>query len=427
MDKDIKQNKVLWKFPWGYPEGFFIAFILLIVGFGIEYFSGGKGIATLSWNVNAIIGILFINVLITVNYYFRESNIVKFLSGIPASISAISVFTFVVLLMGLTPQFDDQVGEFARKLGLSHITSSWQYLLIQTYFLITLGFVTLKKAIPFEWKNFGFILNHAGVWITIVTASLGTGDLKRLHLKLDETQAVWHAFDGENNSYKLPFAMKLLDFNIEEYNPKIALVDNYLGSIVVDDRVSAFTIEKGITQKLLDFEISIEEYLPLSATLGQEFRIFTEKGAAPSSFIKVKNIVSNDTISGWISCGNFAIKRRSLKISDKYSLYMLSPVAKKYSSEIALYYHEFSETDTTNISDTILIEVNKPFKFGGWKMYQQSYDEYLGRWAETSVIEIVRDPWLPLVYFGIFLMIAGAIYIFWTGQKISLKEDKNES
>lgn len=424
MDKKIKQKKVLWKFPWGYPEGFFIAFFLMIIGFGIEYISGGKGIGTLSWKMNAIVGLLFLNILVTVYFFFGQSNIVKFLSSIPASISAISVFTFVVLLMGLTPQFDNEVSEFSRRLGLSHITSSWQYLIIQIYFLINLGFVTIKRIIPFQWKNLGFILNHAGVWITIVAASLGSGDLKRLHMQLDENKATWIARDEMNNAFQLPFAMKLLNFDIEEYNPKIALVDNISGKIVNENGVSAFTIEKGVTQKLLDFEISIDEYFPLSATLGDEFKVYTEKGAAPSAYIKVKNNVSNDTSSGWISSGSFAIEQRALPISEKYSLYMLSPEAKKYSSTINFTYQEFTDTDTIHVSDTIVIEVNKPFKYNGWKMYQVSYDEYLGKWSETSIIEIVSDPWLPIVYFGIFLMLAGAVYIFWTGQKISLKEEK---
>ena len=47
------------------------------------------------------------------------------------------------------------------------------------------------------------------------------------------------------------------------------------------------------------------------------------------------------------------------------------------------------------------IQVNHPITVNGWKIYQTSYDEKLGRWSETSIVELVLDPWLPMVYAGI--------------------------
>ena len=54
------------------------------------------------------------------------------------------------------------------------------------------------------------------------------------------------------------------------------------------------------------------------------------------------------------------------------------------------------------------IEVNRPMEIEGWKIYQLSYDETKGRWSDISVFELVRDPWLPVVYTGIIMMMAGA-------------------
>ena len=58
------------------------------------------------------------------------------------------------------------------------------------------------------------------------------------------------------------------------------------------------------------------------------------------------------------------------------------------------------------------IDVNKPLSIAGWKIYQLSYDETKGKWSRMSVFELVRDPWLPIVYTGILMMIAGAIGLF---------------
>ena len=65
--------------------------------------------------------------------------------------------------------------------------------------------------------------------------------------------------------------------------------------------------------------------------------------------------------------------------------------------------------------DTVLIPQTIPAEAA---IYQQSYDETMGKWSKLSVINAVRDPWLPVVYFGIFLLIAGAVYLFWIGREI---------
>ena len=55
------------------------------------------------------------------------------------------------------------------------------------------------------------------------------------------------------------------------------------------------------------------------------------------------------------------------------------------------------------------VEVNKPVEVDGWKIYQYSYDTRMGAMSLTSTFELVRDPWLPLVYTGIYMMLLGAV------------------
>ena len=58
------------------------------------------------------------------------------------------------------------------------------------------------------------------------------------------------------------------------------------------------------------------------------------------------------------------------------------------------------------------IRVNKPLSVHGWKIYQYSYDASKGKESDISVFELVRDPWLPFVYAGLFMMLAGAVWLF---------------
>jgi hypothetical protein len=81
---------------------------------------------------------------------------------------------------------------------------------------------------------------------------------------------------------------------------------------------------------------------------------------------------------------------------------------KKYSSFITLYTEEGN-------SEKAVIEVNKPLSINNWIIYQYSYDSSRGKYSDTSVFELVYDPWLKVVYIGIFMLLSGAIFLFVAG------------
>ncbi len=88
---------------------------------------------------------------------------------------------------------------------------------------------------------------------------------------------------------------------------------------------------------------------------------------------------------------------------------MLEPEAKSYKSDISVY---FKSGDIQQYT----IEVNKPIHINGWDIYQTDYNKELGEWSDYSVIEMVRDPWLNVIYFGVFLMMAGVVLLIFTGR-----------
>ena len=103
---DKNTHNIIWNFPWKFIESFCIATGLLIIGFALEYIHPKNNIAILYYPYNLFAGSIFISILILIFYFYRKKPLVKWLSSIPASISAISLLTFLVLLMGLTPQND---------------------------------------------------------------------------------------------------------------------------------------------------------------------------------------------------------------------------------------------------------------------------------------------------------------------------------
>lgn len=73
----------------------------------------------------------------------------------------------------------------------------------------------------------------------------------------------------------------------------------------------------------------------------------------------------------------------------------------RYEADIQVLTKSGGETRT-------ILAVNEPLSIDGWKIYLADFDTDKGRQTETVVLELVRDPWLPAVYAGIFLMLAGA-------------------
>ena len=69
-----------------------------------------------------------------------------------------------------------------------------------------------------------------------------------------------------------------------------------------------------------------------------------------------------------------------------------------------------------NIQTTV--EVNKPVEVDEWKIYQYGYDTQMGAMSQTSILELVSDPWLPFVYTGIYMMLGGAVLMFLKGKKV---------
>lgn len=82
----------------------------------------------------------------------------------------------------------------------------------------------------------------------------------------------------------------------------------------------------------------------------------------------------------------------------------------KYASDVQVY---------TKEGQNILghIEVNKPLDINGWKIYQYGYDQSMGTRSQLSILEFVSDPWLPAVYTGLYLILAGAVLLFMTSQR----------
>lgn len=98
----------------------------------------------------------------------------------------------------------------------------------------------------------------------------------------------------------------------------------------------------------------------------------------------------------------------SIRLDDFVMETYPSGMPKRFASEVMA-------TGRSGEAVRAVIEVNKPLKLDGWNIYQYDYDTEAGVESKVSVLQLVRDPWLPFVYSGIFILLAGALLLLLVG------------
>ncbi|NLO71001.1 MAG: cytochrome c biogenesis protein ResB [Porphyromonadaceae bacterium] len=406
----------MWKHPWTYKEGLTIGIGLVLTGILLQISIGAFNTDFLRYPSNAIIGILYIISIIFLFSRSKKSYLIRWMSGMEASITSIAVFLALVIIMGLTRQYvlPEKSGAMGW-LGFKNMLSAWSFVLVFIYMLSVLGLATLRRIKTFRWKkDIPFVLNHVGLFIALTSAVLGSADMRRYQMVVEKNVPEWRATDENGEMVEMDLAIELNDFTIDEYPPKLMLIDNESGRTLPENQPVTLLVDKErIIGSLLDWDIEVSNMLENSAPMiGKDsvhFVEFYSEGAAAAVYVTAKNRKQGNSVSGWVSSGSYLYPYHALKLDERMSLVMPDREPKRYASDVTVYTKDEKKID-------YIIEVNKPLKVNGWKIYQISYDERMGKWSKVSKFELVRDPWLWLVYVGIVMMILGAVGLFVVGK-----------
>lgn len=407
----------MWQKPWGYKEGFAITAGLFLTGIILQITLGKTDPDLLSWPVNIITGIIYLLILTVTYFSGRKGHFVKWICGYQAAITAIIAVVILTVIMGLTRQVNanTEIQGIGKWTGFSRMLSSWPFTLLLVWFITILGMTILRRLFRFKWSDLPFHLNHLGLFLALTGAILGNADMKRLKMSTITGKAEWRALDEQNQMAELPLAIELHGFTIDEYPPKLMLIDNETGQALPAGKPENLLIEEEVnTGKLGEWEISIEQCLPMAASVSTadtlKFVEFHSIGATTALYVKLRNNRTQQVKEGWVSCGSFMFPYKAIRLDENVSLIMPEREPRRFASDVTVYTQSGEKLSGT-------IEVNEPMKIDGWKIYQLSYDETKGRWSNVSVFELVSDPWLPIVYTGIWMMIAGAICMFTIAQQ----------
>ena len=236
--------------------------------------------------------------------------------------------------------------------------------------------------------------SHAG--FKIQDAALGTDTIRAGQMTVYEETA-GDAVDTEQGDTKtLPFAVRLVDFRMEYYEPG-----------------------------LLTIRTSPDTAVTIPAKTGSNYTLDGDAGSVTivRRFEHFKIVLQGDkriAIEDPCSDPNPALELRLTKPDgSKATRYAFDrfPGHTRPGDTLEFRYFRMVRdfiSDLEIIKDnTVLrksIEVNKPLHFGGYFFYQQSYDDAAGRF---SVLRVTNDRGLWIVFLGYGLLCVGAFWHLW--------------
>ena len=282
----------MWTKPWKMTEGFLIGGGLLLAGVLLRTVAGPINWSVFAWPVNLIVLILLVAGIGVMYVLRRRVYAFEWMMHSSAAVPCLLYAAVLTIVMGLLPQV--RAGGIP---WLSQMLTFWPFVLIWTWMMVISALAALNHLLRWKVREIPFILNHLGVVVAIVAATLGNADTRSLQMTVFSGSPEWRAVDDEGMVQEPGLAIELHKFTMEEY----------------------------------------PDHSP-----------------------------------------------------------------KRFASDISVYTEDGQSVQG-------VVEVNKPLKVNGWKIYQYGYDSSRGAESEYSVFQLVHDPWIFWVYLGIFMMIAGAV------------------
>lgn len=411
MDDKIK--RAFWQAPWGYKESIAVVGGLSFVGLMLQLSIGNFNFTLLEYPVGllAIVGLI---VLTGLMIWRHKSPFFVWFSGVPMSVSVIGGVLFFALIMGLVPQHGDGHAHEHSLLGFDTVTRSWPFVLLYSLLMLNLCMVTARRLLNFKWRDYAFYLNHLGLLLLLIAAGIGAADLRRYVMHVQEEATEWRVFSDSGDMIELPVAIHLKDFYMEEYIPKLAIIDKKTGETYPSGNPQMWQIDTLNTKgEIMEWQIEMLEYIHEAVRNSDStYRHVPMPGSCPAVKVRVINASTGFDRTGWICGGNFAQLYMTMELNEHLNMVMTRPEPKLYRSEVIVYTQSEKAIPAS-------IEVNKPLKVENWFIYQYSYDSDRGKASTTSSFELVYDPWLSWVYIGLWMFIAGSVLLIWEGNKKS--------
>lgn len=282
-------------------------------------------------------------------------------------VSAMVALALLALVGGLVPS-----GVLAEALG-GPLWSSWPFVLTLAAVETNLLGTVLRRP-----RGTRFVLNHLGLALLVLGAAVTTVGADRAQVRLEEGVPARVATRPDGSPMGLPYTLRLREFRIEYWPPTLALATRDSTLAAPETPATGTTLHAG------GLAIEVERFLPHAAEVGGEWREIPWPTAPPAALIRVGDH------RGWVSCGSREMAAQALDLDAHRAVLMLPLKPRRFTSRV--------EVD----GESREIAVNAPLRRGGDTIFQFAYED------DRPILEVSRDPGIPVVYAGLAMLLAAA-------------------
>ena len=392
--------------------------LLFAVGIVLQCVVGDFDNGFLRYPWGLILAVNYLYLLVLLHFQRDKWRWVNRLSDHYASVSALGSMVLMTIIFGLTRQ-DASTEGLVGLLGYSRMTSSWPFNLLLFYFTTTVGLAVVDDLHHWRQRGLAAMMSHLAVFVVLTCGMFGSADKMRITVNAHLERPVAEGIDSKGVSQTLPFAITLKEFAMEEYPPKLYLLDTRLESSSED----FLLVEEATSEGEIDgWQLRVERVIDMAGRMpdSEEWLEMVHTGAAPAIYLKATNSATGESYSGWVSCGSHIFEPSYLRLGERYAVAMPRRDAKRYLSRVDV-------EQMSGERQRFDIEVNHPARIGAWRIYQVGYDTARGRWSSVSVLECVKDGWYSAIHIALWLMLSAGVVMFVTAGGRSLSRKGGET
>ena len=388
--------------------------VLFSAGTALQFLVGALNPSFLAYPWGIVLAVNYLYVLILLYCQADKWKWVRSWYDRPACIVSLASLLVLSILFGLIRQ-DASTDGLWGLLGFRQMTSSWTFNFFLIHFMTVMGLKSIDDVWHWRKHNLSVIVFHVAVFVVLASGIFGSGDKVRVKVATTVGKPVQTGVSIDNQRSELPFVLRLTDFTLEEYPPRIHRVTENLLS-------KEFVVVEGENNEgvLGSWQVEYLEYLDMAGRLHPDSAYIPMQhvGATTAVLVKATHSETRHEVRGWISCGSHIFDGSALSLPDGSSLVMPRREVKKYLSSV--------ELETKEGKKHLEIAVNHPATIGSWKIYQSGYDSDRGRWSTLSVLECVKDAWYMPVYVALWLILGAGVWMLFHGWNMrrKRKEDK---
>lgn len=246
----------MWNKPYSLKEGSAITVGLMLIGLILQFTIGPLEWGLFMWPANIIALTIFVALLLVVWLLRKHFYFCRFMASMQAAVPAIAGAALLTIIMGLTRQLPE--GRLpADPIGLTKMLNFWPFILVYVWMTAITGEATILQLSRFSWRRLPSFVSHLGLFIVLTCGTLGNADMQRLKMFCEQGKVEWRGLDAWKNVHKLPVAIQLEKFTIDEYPPKLVVI-NRRGLPQPAKKPENLVLDKGLrTGHLTDWNIEV--------------------------------------------------------------------------------------------------------------------------------------------------------------------------